>query len=142
MARKAKTAIEMPQEKPDFETHLANLYKFFGPKLDDSIDPPEVIVSGMARTTPDELTFDQLNLLNLHCIAYLTLLSKSKDKLDQLTFKDKVANFVDWLRGQSFEMQVLSLRQAGQTTALNGDTLKAIVDGFPEFKKQITKVMP
>ena len=127
-------ATKKEAEKPkDFNEHLADLYKFFGPKFDESIDPPEVILSGMARTDPADLTFDQLILLNLECLRLLDTLSQSKDKINQLTFKDKVGAFVDWLRRQNFEMQALSLRQAGQTPGANGEALRAVISNFPEF---------
>jgi hypothetical protein len=134
---------DKPARKPkDFNSHLAGLYEFYGPKLNESIDPPEVILSGMARTDPCELTFDQLILLNLACMHELAELAESKEKIDRLTFNDKVGAFVDWLRRQDFEMQVMTLRQAGQTPGLSGAALKAVLQNFPEFEATMKQIAP
>lgn len=111
-AKKAKKAAAKSKaaEKPkDFETHLGELYEFFGPKF-EGIDPPSVILSGMSRQNPAELSFDQLYALNSACMYEINQLAKSDQVGKSILVREKVDHFMTWLRPQSPEFQLLCLR--------------------------------
>lgn len=112
-AKKAKKAAAKSKaaEKPkDFQEHLDELYSVFGPNLDE-VPPPDLILSAASHMPPTEFSFDQLYAVNMACMYRIKEIAESGDHMGaRILTEEAVRHFVEWLKPQSLEFQVLCLR--------------------------------
>jgi hypothetical protein len=105
-----ENSVETVKEPITYEEKLEQLLKVYGEDY-SKIPPLDMILSGTAETGPEDLTVSQLYAINNALLYRLKEVAESGDHMGaRMLTEEKVGHFVEWLKPQSVEFQILALR--------------------------------